>query len=68
MRFAALIVYALTTTAAMAHGGHEEARIMGDAHWFASADHLLMLILGGLAFGIGVYAAFRLARSSRSRA
>ncbi|MET1413738.1 hypothetical protein ABVF61_15820 [Roseibium sp. HPY-6] len=67
MRFAALIVFALASTAATAHGGHEEARTMGDAHWFASADHLLMLMLGGLLFGVGVYALLRRLLASRTQ-
>lgn len=67
MRIAAMIVFALSGTAAMAHGGHEEARAMGDAHWFASADHLLMLILGGIVFGAGVYAVLRRLLATRTR-
>ena len=61
-----ITAYALTTGAAFAHGGHEEAVLRGEAHWLTTGDHLIVLGLAGLAVGFGLRAALRHTRRVRA--
>lgn len=45
----AITAYVLSATAALAHGGHEAATLQGEVHWLTQVDHLVVLVLGGLA-------------------
>lgn len=67
MKRITFLAYGLMTGSALAHGGHEQARALGDAHWFASGDHILMLGLGGFALAASIYAGLRLCGLVKAR-
>lgn len=64
----AITAYVLTASAALSHGGHEEAVLRGDAHWLTTGDHVLVLGLAALAIGFGLRAALRRVRRALTRA
>lgn len=64
----AILVYALGTSAALAHGGHEEAVVYGDAHWLMSGDHIIIVMLACFAAGLAVAPAVRKLRATLARA
>lgn len=62
----AILVYLLSGGAALAHAGHDAAVIEGDAHWLTTGDHVIVLVLVGLACGLGLRAALRRVRAARA--
>ena len=64
----AITAYALTASAALAHGGHSDALLNGPTHWLRAGDHLLVLGLAILAAGLGLRVLLRgLMRGLRKR-
>ncbi len=62
----AFTAYILSAGAALAHAGHDEAVVHGDAHWLMTGDHVIVLILGAGLLGMGAYRLIR--RLARKRA
>ncbi len=58
----ALIIWSVSATAALAHPGHGEARVL---HWLVEADHLLVVVLAGLAAVIAVLGLLERRRKAR---
>lgn len=58
----------LSAGAAVAHGGHEEAVVSGDMHWLTTGDHVILLLLGGIAIGLMARPALRFLRGVLVRA
>lgn len=64
----AIWAYILSAGAALAHGGHEEAVVMGDAHWFTTGDHVIVLVLAAFVAGLGARPVLRQVRGLLARA
>lgn len=64
----AVMIYLLSAGAALAHGGHEEAVLQGDAHWLTSGDHVIVLMLAAFAIGSCVRSVVRRASAAPRRA
>jgi hypothetical protein len=48
----AMTVFFLSTGAALAHGGHDEAVLRGETHWLTTGDHVIVLVLTCFALGL----------------
>ncbi len=64
----ALTAYILSAGAALAHAGHDEAVVYGDAHWLTTGDHVIVLILGAGLLGVGAYRLIRRIAHKRAQA
>lgn len=63
----AITVFFLSAGAALAHGGHEAAVVQADAHWLTTGDHVILLLLAGIAVGLIARPVLRLLRRTLAR-